>query len=95
MAEGDFQAKFQKAQQLAGLFGGYVLGSNASASGEEDQVKSGTVTIRVPVESFDKMMVEARKLDLDGEPAYENISTQDVTAEYVDLRPASPTSRPT
>lgn len=86
VAEGDFQTKFQKAQQLAGMFGGYVLGSNASAGGEEDQVEGGTVTIRVPVESFDKMMVEARKLDLDGKPTNESINTQDVTAEFVDLK---------
>jgi hypothetical protein len=86
VAKGDFQSKFQKAQQLAGLYGGYVLSSNASVSGEDELVKTGTVAIRVPVESFDKMMVEARKLDLDGEPAYENIETQDVTSEYVDLK---------
>jgi hypothetical protein len=86
VAKGDFQAKFQKAQQLAGLYGGYVLGSNASVSGDEEQVKSGTVAIRVPVESFDKMMVEARKLDVDGEPGYESIDTQDVTSDYVDLK---------
>ncbi len=86
VAKGDFQAKFQKAQQLAGLFGGYVLGSNASVSGDDEQVKSGTVAIRVPVESFDKMMVEARRLDIDGEPSYETINTQDVTSEYVDLK---------
>jgi hypothetical protein len=86
VAKGDFQTKFQKAQQLAGLFGGYVLSSNASVSSDEEQVKSGTVAIRVPVESFDKMMVEARKLDVDADPAYENIVTQDVTSDYVDLK---------
>jgi hypothetical protein len=86
VAKGDFQNKFQKAQQLAGLYGGYVVGSNASVSGDKEQVKTGTVAIRVPVESFDKMMVEARKLDLDGEPAYESVDTQDVTSDYVDLK---------
>ena len=81
--KGQFQAQYDKAQQLAGLYGGYVLSSDLSASGEKDVIESGTLTIRVPAASFDKMMAEARKL---GDPKYENTSTQDVTAEYVDLK---------
>jgi hypothetical protein len=83
VAKGQFQSQFEKAQQLAGLYGGYILSSNSSASGEKDTIESGTVAIRVPVESFDKMMVEARKL---GEVKYETTNTQDVTAEYVDIK---------
>jgi hypothetical protein len=83
VGKGEFQAKFEKAQQLAGLYGGYVLSSDSSASGDKDVIESGTVTIRVPAASFDKMMAEARKL---GEVKYENTNTQDVTSEYVDIK---------
>jgi hypothetical protein len=81
--KGKFQSQFDRAQQLAGLYGGYVLSSNSAASGEEDVIESGTVAIRVPAGSFDKMMAEARKL---GEVKYENTQTQDVTEEYTDLQ---------
>jgi len=80
--QGTFQAQFDKAQQLAGLYGGYVLSSNSSASGDENVIKSGTVSIRVPAESFDKMMLEAKKL---GAVKYENTNTDDVTEQYTDL----------
>ncbi len=80
--KGSFQSRFDKAQQLAGLYGGYVLSSNSTASGDEDVLKSGTVSIRVPADSFDKMMAEAKKL---GDVKYENTSTTDVTEEYTDL----------
>jgi hypothetical protein len=83
VGKGKFQDQFDKAQQLASLYGGYVLSSNSSASGEEDIIESGTVAIRVPAASFDKMMVEARKL---GDVKYENTQTQDVTEEYTDLK---------
>ena len=80
--KGSFQKQFDKAQQLAGLYGGYVLSSNSTATGDEDVIKSGSVTIRVPADSFDKMMAEAKKL---GVVKYENTSTTDVTEEYTDL----------
>jgi hypothetical protein len=86
VAKGQFQTQFSKAQQLAALFGGYVLSTDTYATTESGQVDSGTVTIKVPVTSFDKMMVEARKLDLDGKPSQENVVTQDVTSDYVDLQ---------
>ncbi len=81
--KGKFQAQFDKAQQLAGLFGGYVLNSNSYASGEEDTIKSGTVAISVPAGSFDRIMTEAKKL---GEVKNENRNTQNVTTEFVDLK---------
>ena len=60
--EGKFQTAFNKAQLLADRYGGYVLSSNAYATNDEDSIKSGTVAISVPVESFDKVMTEAGKL---------------------------------
>lgn len=79
---GKFQTAFEQALLLADRYGGYVVSSNSQASGEEDSMKSGTVTLRIPVTSFSGAMGEARKL---GEVKNQSIGTEDVTEEYVDL----------
>ena len=79
---GKFKAAFDQALLLADRHGGYVVSSNSQASGEEDSMKSGTVTLRIPVTGFSAAMGEARKL---GEIKNQYIGTEDVTEEYVDL----------
>jgi hypothetical protein len=79
---GKFQTAFNQALLLADRFGGYVVSSDTQASGEEDSLKSGTVTVRIPVASFSSALGEAGKL---GEVKYQSIGTEDVTQEYVDL----------
>jgi hypothetical protein len=80
---GKFQAAFEQALLLADRYGGYVVSSNSQASGDEDSMKSGTVTLRIPVTGFSTAMSEARKL---GEVKNQSIGTEDVTEEYVDLK---------
>jgi hypothetical protein len=79
---GKFQTAFEQALLLADRYGGYVVSSNSQASGEEDSMKSGTVTLRIPVTGFNTAMGEARKI---GEVKNQSIGTEDVTEEYVDL----------
>ncbi len=79
---GKFQNVFDQALLLANRYGGYIVSSNSQASGEEDSMKSGTVTLRLPVSDFSMAMGEARKL---GEIKRQYITTEDVTAEYIDL----------
>jgi hypothetical protein len=79
---GQFQTAFNQALLLADRYGGYVVSSNSQASGAEDSMKSGTVTLRIPVTGFSTAMGEARKL---GEVKNQSIGTEDVTEEYVDL----------
>jgi len=80
---GEFQAAFDKALLLADRYGGYVLSSNSYASGEEDSIKSGAIAIRVPANVFAKALSDAAKL---GELKRQNVWTEDVSAEYVDLQ---------
>jgi hypothetical protein len=80
---GKFETVFDQAIMLAGRYGGYLVSSNAYASGEDSTMKSGTVAIRVPSTSFTQAMTDATKL---GTLKNETLSTQDVTEEYVDLQ---------
>jgi hypothetical protein len=59
---------------------GYVASADMCRS---DEQLRGTVTIRVPAESFDTAMDEIKSLAIEVER--ENVSTQDVTEEYTDL----------
>ncbi len=79
---GQFQIAFDKALLLADKYGGYLVSSRSSASGEEGVVRSGTIAIRVPESAFNQTVADAGKL---GEVMSREIDTQDVTEEYVDL----------
>jgi hypothetical protein len=79
---GHFQNAFDQALLLADRYGGYVVSSQASGSGEDAAVRSGLVTIRVPSLSFSRVLTDAGKL---GELRSREIDSQDVTEEFVDL----------
>lgn len=81
--EGQFQSVFEQALLLADRYGGYVISSSASASGEEGTMQSGVIALRVPAISFDKALADASRL---GTVKNRQIQTQDVTEEYVDLQ---------
>jgi len=81
--QGKFQAVFTQARLLADRYGGYVVSSQAFAGDEEDSMKSGTVVVRVPASSFNRALSDAEQL---GHLKREQIQTQDVTEEFVDLR---------
>ena len=78
-----FQNVFSQALLLADRYGGYLVSSNSYASGDDGTMKTGTVAIRVPSTSFAQAMDDAGKL---GTLKSQNLSSQDVTEEYVDLQ---------
>ncbi len=80
---GTFQAKFDQAMLLADTYGGYIISSNSTASGDETQARSGTIAVRVPEQAFAQALAAAGKL---GNVKSRQIETQDVTEEYVDLQ---------
>ncbi len=79
---GAFESTFNQALLLADRYGGYIVSSGAWAGGEEEGMKSGNIAIRVPATSFSRALADAGKL---GEVKNQQIQTQDVTEEYVDL----------
>lgn len=78
-----FEAAFAQAVLIADRYGGYIISSNSWGGGDDDTLKSGVIAIRVPSASFDKALTDAGKL---GTVKNREISTEDVTAEYVDLQ---------
>ena len=72
---------------LAEDMGGYVVSANLfqTETGDGIQVMEGTITVRVPAEELNAAL-ETIKGYSDQDPLNENISSQDVTSEYVDLQ---------
>ena len=67
-----------KIAALADSFGGYVETSNSGGQ----NATSGTLTIRVPADRFEKARAELRKLGLRVES--EKVDAEDVTRQFVD-----------
>ncbi len=83
VASGKFQTAFDQALLLADRYNGYIVSSSSQASGEDSSLKSGTIALRVPSASFALALSDASKL---GTVRNRQVSTQDVTQEYVDLQ---------
>jgi hypothetical protein len=83
VAKGGFQIAFNNAALLSDRYGGYIVASESSATGENGKVNGGTVAVRVPAASFSAAVADAAKL---GTLKNQQIKTQDVTEEYVDLQ---------
>lgn len=81
VGEGRFARQFSEAATIASTFGGFVA-SSTSAAGDEDELDSGTLVIRVPAENFDKARGELRKL---GDVRREQLSGDDVGAQLADI----------
>jgi hypothetical protein len=76
----DAETAAKEIQSLAKSLGGFVSESRISQS--SSGVKSGNVTIRVPVNNFEKAMNNAKQLAVEVEREY--ITAQDVTEQYID-----------
>ena len=76
----DTEAAAQRLQQLAASLGGFVSDLNASRS---EGVLHYQLTVRVPAASLDRAREEIRAIALRVER--EQMSTEDVTDQYVDL----------
>jgi len=67
--------------QIVGEWGGYI--SNAGSYAYDSGAKNINLTLRIPAENFNAAMTALREMALD--VSRENINSQDVTQEYVDL----------
>ncbi len=76
----DVSVTMDQITQLAESSDGYVVSSNKWKNGER---LAGTITIRVPAGDFESAMATLRAMA--DEVTSENTTSQDVTAEYVDL----------
>lgn len=81
IADGSFSKGVARVIQIARQNRGFVL---ESTSRDE---RSGTMTLRIPAKRFDDSMLALRALagELDGAVEFQDISGQDVTAEFIDL----------
>ncbi|HEX6254878.1 MAG TPA: DUF4349 domain-containing protein [Euzebyales bacterium] len=77
---GAFDGAFDELVGLAGRFGGTVLASDATTA--DDGSTSGTVTIKVPTEDFDALLVAVGQV---GEIEQRSITSEDVSGEFIDL----------
>jgi hypothetical protein len=82
IADGSFSKGVSRVTRIARANGGFVL---ESSSRDE---RSGSLTLRIPAKRFDDTMLALRGLatDLDGRVESQDISGQDVTAEFIDLK---------
>ena len=78
--EDEFDQAFQRVIVAARQYGGDVVGSSTNTDGEGNTV--GSVTVRVPVEDFEDLIINVGKI---GAIRHRDIGSQDVTAEYTDL----------
>lgn len=76
----DVDAAFARLTNLADRFGGTVLASEAFT--DDDGVTSGSVTLRVPAEDYDDLLVAVAGV---GEVQRRSITSDDVSDEFVDL----------
>ena len=73
-----FQDAFRSVVAVAQKKGGFVLSSTTSG----DDARRGSITLRVPAETFESALNEISSL---GEVGAENISADDVSEEFIDL----------
>jgi hypothetical protein len=76
----DTDQAFSEIERLVTEMGGFVSASNVW---REDTFRRGTITVRVPAGQLEDALAQFRELALDVES--ENVDSQDVTEEYVDL----------
>lgn len=63
-----------------GMYGGVITNIYDSGRGND---RSVSITVKVPVDKFETYYEELRKIE--GEVTYANVSTLDVTEEYIDI----------
>lgn len=78
----DTEEAMQQIEELVEARGGYVASSQLNQY--HDDLLQGSLTVRVPAESFQSVMAQVRALAL--RVQYENSNAEDVTAEYTDLQ---------
>jgi hypothetical protein len=79
VGEGAFQSTVERIRAQAVGLGGYVAEATTSESGDSP---SGSITVRVPGDSFDQLLSDVRKL---GDVQAVTSKGTDVTAQFTDL----------
>ncbi|MDP8970573.1 MAG: DUF4349 domain-containing protein [Actinomycetota bacterium] len=82
VAEGGFDQAFVAVIATARRHGGTVVAT--TTTNDDDRGTAGSVTVRVPVERYEDLLAEVSS-DI-GEVRSRDITSQDVSAEYVDLQ---------
>lgn len=80
VAEKSFNRSLTTATQIAKTFGGFV--ANSAVTHQPKEPSSATITILVPTDKFDTVMNRLKDI---GKVRNENISSRDVSKEFVDL----------
>jgi hypothetical protein len=78
---GEFDRAYAAVIDAAARHGGTVV-SSTTRTGEDDRT-SGSITVRVPVEAYEQLLVSVGDI---GTVRARQITAQDVTTEFVDLR---------
>lgn len=80
VSEKHFSRTVSAVTEIAKAFGGYV--ANSAVSHQPKEPSSGNITIQVPSDKFETVMNRLKKL---GKVRNENVSSRDVSKEFVDL----------
>ncbi len=79
--KGKFDGSYERAVATARKAGGYVSQSKSAATGET--IASGEIMMRIPAHDFETVLSELKTL---GKVKSVDISSEDVSDEYVDLK---------
>lgn len=82
----DTQESLQAITAMATGLGGFVVSSNTyqtRTDAQGNKVLQGTISFRVPAERFDEALAQLRRMAVEVDS--ENITGEDVTAQYTDL----------